>query len=920
MPARLSEERWRLVIPYLDRGLELAAGDRPAWLAALAAQDPDLARDLTDLLDQHDRLDAEGFLAGAVPRPAPRASLEGQTLDSYTLRSRLGQGGMGSVWLADRSDGRFQGVAAVKLLNASLVGRDGETRFRREGSILARLRHPCIAQLIDAGVSPQGQPYLVLEHVDGERIDDYCDSRGLGVDARVRLFLDVLAAVAHAHANLVVHRDLKPSNVLVDGGGHVKLLDFGIAKMVEGQTGETPTALTRDGESMLTPEYAAPEQLTAGDVTTATDVYALGVLLYVILAGRHPAWQESQSPADLIRAIVDTESGRVSDAAATGAQTEERAQQRATTPKRLRGVLRGDLDNIVAKALKKDPTERYASAEAMAEDLRRYLDHLPVRARADSLGYRTRKFVMRHRVVLSAAAAVAIALATGTGVAVRQARASERARDRALVELRRAEATVDFTGFLLSEATPTQGRPITNEELLARGDALLDQRYADDPASRVHMLLILADRYQENQQHDRLHATLERAFSVSRAINDVGLRSRAACSKAWALVDQAPGDAQSVAAANRLLTEALSDLAASPGSEADEAYCRVREANLANKLPDASRSVAAGRRAVALEEQRGAPVGRRFEAGLVLANAYLVEGSPEAADAQFASVMALLESQGLGRARDATLVLHNWSRVWQLKGQYLRALPLSERALDIGRERATERGAVAPLVRNHATVLCAIGRCAEALPLIEEALAKTRAEKSRRRLVAMLEYASLVHAGVGDLERAAGALREAEELLAGDPRTSPGQHALLDMYQAQLALAHGDPASAVAHAERGLTRPPAGDEELFVLLVLAEAFNERGDFAQGRAAAERAKPALNRVVGDLPHSLHTGRYRLERGIALVGLGGVEAGREDLGKAVEQLEASVGPDAAPTRRAKAHLQGMASGSVAEPRPH
>ncbi|HET9314629.1 MAG TPA: serine/threonine-protein kinase [Vicinamibacteria bacterium] len=910
MPARLSEDRWRVVIPYLDRGLELAADDRPAWLAAVAAHDPELARELTELLDQHDRLDAQGFLAGAAPRPAAAGSLEGQTLGAYTLRSRLGQGGMGSVWLGERSDGRFEGVAAVKLLNASLVGRDGEARFRREGSILARLRHPCIAQLIDAGVSPQGQPYLVLEHVDGQRVDDYCDAQGLGVDARVRLFLDVLAAVAHAHANLIVHRDLKPSNVLVDGAGRVKLLDFGIAKMMEGAAGETPTALTRDGESMLTPEYAAPEQLTAGDVTTATDVYALGVLLYILLAGRHPAWRESQSPAELVRAIVDTEATRVSDAAATGENLEERAQQRATTTKRLRGVLRGDLDNIVAKALKKAPAERYPSAEAMAEDLNRYLDQLPVRARADSLGYRTRKFVTRHQVGLGAAAAVVIALATGAGVAVQQARTAARARDRALVDLRRAEATVDFTGFLLAEATPMQGRPITNAELLAHGDALLDLRYADDPATRVHMLLILADRYQENQQYDRWHDAAERAFTFSRGISDVGLRSRAACAKALVLVDEGLRDPATMARANELLAEARSDLAASPGFEADEAYCLVREANVGNKVGEWSRSIPAAQRAVALEEARGASATRRFEAGLALGNSYLVKGAPEDADAQFTRLMQLLDSQGLGRTRDATLVLNNWSRMWQIKGRHLKALPLSERALAIGRERATERGVVSVIIRNHAAALNAVGRCAEALPLVEEVIAKARDEKSVRRMPAVLELASAVYSCVGRFDAATDALREAERLLAADPKTTPNQNAFLDEYMARLALAQGDAAAAVTHAERGLARPQVGDDILPLELVLAEAYNERGDPARARAVLERARPGIEDFVGSLPDSLWSGSYRLERGIALVGLGDVAAGREELRKAVEQLEASVGPEARSTRRAKAHLQEAA----------
>ena len=220
------------------------------------------------------------------------------------------------MWLAERADGRFEGRAAIKLLNLSLMGASpsrGEERFKREGSLLARLSHPNIARLIDAGVTASGQPYLVLEHVDGRPIDAYCDDHALGVEARIRLFLDVLGAVAHAHANLVVHRDLKPSNVLVSADGRVKLLDFGIAKLLQS---DEWGVLTREGGSALTPEFAAPEQVTGREVTTATDVYSLGVLLYLLLGGQHPAGSGFRSPANLVKAIVDTDPPRLSDAVA----------------------------------------------------------------------------------------------------------------------------------------------------------------------------------------------------------------------------------------------------------------------------------------------------------------------------------------------------------------------------------------------------------------------------------------------------------------------------------------------------------------------------------------------------------------------------------------------------------------------------
>ena len=295
----LSAERWRSLGPHLERALELDDEERAAWLAGLRADDAELADAVQALLAEHAALRQEGFLEQPLDLPR-QASLEGLRVGAYTLRSPLGEGGMGTVWLAARSDGRFEGVAAVKLLNPALLGRHGEERFRREGSILARLRHRHISHLIDAGVTSLGQPYLVLEHVDGERIDAWCDSRRLTVEARVRLFVDVLSAVAHAHQSLVVHRDIKPSNVLVREDGEVKLLDFGIAKLLAEEGG----ALTRVGEAALTPDYAAPEQLTGEDVTTATDVFGLGTLLYLLLTGRHPAHDEHSSTAQVVRAIV----------------------------------------------------------------------------------------------------------------------------------------------------------------------------------------------------------------------------------------------------------------------------------------------------------------------------------------------------------------------------------------------------------------------------------------------------------------------------------------------------------------------------------------------------------------------------------------------------------------------------------------
>ena len=405
----LTPEQWQEVSPYLDEVLEILPEQRSAWLLSLSKKSARLASLVQLLLDEQQQLRQEGFLERSPLRAG--AGLAGQKIGAYRLVSQIGQGGMGSVWLAERSDGRFERQAAVKFVSIALTARATEERFKREGSILGRLIHPHIAALLDAGISAEGSPYLILEYVDGVAIDQFCDEHRLDVDARIKLFLDVLSAVAEAHANLIVHRDIKPSNVLVRNDGQVKLLDFGIAKLLA-QEGDAASAtlLTMEDGSALTPRFAAPEQITGGTVTTATDVYALGVLLYMLLTGQHPAGQTVHSPAELIKAIVDVEAPRASGIVSRGALA---AEQRSTSPEKLRRHLSGDLDTILAKTLKKNPQERYASVTAFADDLLRYLKHETIGARPDTFVYHASKFIRRNRTVV-ALTATAIVLVIGS--------------------------------------------------------------------------------------------------------------------------------------------------------------------------------------------------------------------------------------------------------------------------------------------------------------------------------------------------------------------------------------------------------------------------------------------------------------------------------------------------------------------------
>ena len=414
---------WGRLSPLLDRALDLDPAARHDLVASLRSDEPSVADALERLLAEHDRVAASDFLETAPFAPA--APMAGRSVGGYTLVRPLGAGGMGTVWLAARSDGRFEGHVALKFLNLSGLDDAARERFRREGTLLARLSHPNIARLFDAGVSDAGQPFLVLEHVEGTRIDRYADDHRLDVGARLTLLLQVADAVAHAHANLVVHRDLKPSNVLVDGSGRTKLLDFGIAALVDESSTASPSTLTLAAGAALTPEHAAPEQAAGGTVTTATDVYALGVLLYQMLTGRHPTMPgEGSSHSVILRALAECQPRRPSDVVSAFQAVDPDCRRildaRSTTRDRLARACKGDLDTIAAKALKKDSRERYQSVEALADDVRRHLKDEPIAARPDSFAYRSRKFVRRHRLGVAAMVAVVVSLSAGMYVANRE--------------------------------------------------------------------------------------------------------------------------------------------------------------------------------------------------------------------------------------------------------------------------------------------------------------------------------------------------------------------------------------------------------------------------------------------------------------------------------------------------------------------
>ncbi|HEX6804604.1 MAG TPA: serine/threonine-protein kinase [Terriglobales bacterium] len=543
----LSPERWRELSPHLDHLLALAEADREAWLCAFEQENPDLGNTLRKLLDEQRAAASEHFLDASPRKPVIDSSLAGQAIGPYTLLRPVGQGGMATVWLAERSDGRFQRQVAIKFLHFSIAAQGGLERFKREGRILGQLAHPHIAELIDAGVTPKGEPYLVLEYVEGEPIDAYCDGRKLGVEPRIRLFLDVISAVAQAHASLVVHRDIKPSNVLVRSDGQVKLLDFGIAKLLASDA-NAPSLATVEGAGALTPQFAAPEQISAAPITTATDVYSLGVLLYLLFSGEHPAGAKLSSAAEIVKSILEMEPAHLAETV-TGERARHIAESRSTTVDKLRRELRGDLDTIVFKALKKNPAERYPSVTALSADLHRYLRHEPISARPDSTAYRARKFIQRNRtaVALGGLALFAIfAGATGTLIQARTARRQRdfafAQRDRAELERDRANRVTDFMTDMFKVSDPTEARASgrSTREILDKAAGNIETGLAKDPELQARMMHVMGNVYKNLGIYDRAESLLRRAMdSAQRNFGPTNSETMGAMSDlSWVLSQQ----------------------------------------------------------------------------------------------------------------------------------------------------------------------------------------------------------------------------------------------------------------------------------------------------------------------------------------------------------------------------------------------
>lgn len=499
----MSAEFTRAALVQFDTWAEMPEAERAGWLTGLAAREPAVYQRLLALIQADERASGATFL---LPPVAP-ASLVGKMFGPWRVTSLIGTGGMAQVWLARRVDGLFEGMAAIKLLRLAALDAAASERFAREGQMLARLSHPNIARLLDAGVTAAGERFLVLEYIDGARIDSWCNRRRLTLTQRIELFIVVCKAVAHAHENLVVHRDLKPTNIFVTSAGEVKLLDFGIAKLLDDEAGPGGKRqdLTREVGAALTPVYAAPEQIASGPISTATDVYALGVVLYELLNGARPPVRAN--PDDLQEPLWSLQSP--SD------ETMRIAEERATSVKTLRKALRGDVALVVAKAMRSNPSERYHSALELAEDLRRVLENRPVHASPESKLYRARKYLQRHVVAVSIASLMLLSIVAGVTGTVISSRAAVR-------EAQRAVAVKRFLLDLFEQARGSlhggvEAREATLNDLLQAGADRVEAAFASQPEIRDEVFQILVELYTDTGTRQQTEQLARRRLAAARS-------------------------------------------------------------------------------------------------------------------------------------------------------------------------------------------------------------------------------------------------------------------------------------------------------------------------------------------------------------------------------------------------------------------
>lgn len=804
----MSPEDWRTVKKLLEAALARDESQRARYLQETCASAPELRREVEALLALEEEADA--FLeTPAVDLHQPREPLleEGRVVDRYRVVREIGAGGMGRVYLAERADEEFDREVALKVLKRGLDTDEIVSRFRRERQILANLQHASIAQMLDGGSTEEGLPYFVAEHVEGTPIDQYCEQHELSVDGRLELFAQVCDAVQYAHRSLVVHRDLKPGNILITEDGAPKLLDFGIAKLLGPDHGGV--TLTHSGIEFRTPEAASPEQILGGPITTASDVYSLGALLYLLLTGHNPHTLDGSSRQEVEQAVCDRLPARPSRVA----------------PEDRRRKLRGDLDNIVLTALRKEPDRRYGSVQELAEDIRRYLASLPVRASGDAWSYRFGKLVRRHTLAFGATAVVLLLILLFGVVSFVLLNRTER-------ERQRAERVSDFLVELLTLPSPgeSRGEDLTVREALDAGRERIFEGLEGEPELRAELLHTMARAYQSLGLYEDAASLFTEAVELRR---------------------EHPGKEHS------LLAESLHGLAGAKQALGDE-----------------QATAALLREALAIQRTEQNVDHPEYAKGLNNLAIHLEDrGDLEEAERLHREALALKRKQLAPEDPEIAVSLHNLAGVLSLQGDHAEAETLFRRALPI---RRRHHGRISPEVartlNSLATVVEARGNLDEAEGLYRESLAIRRELYPDRHpgLAVSLSNLGLLLQKREKLDEAETLFREALEILEQYlPQDHPNRGVVLRNL-ASLLLDRGQAAEAEPLAREALeifrgSLEPGSWRIADAESVLGGCLAQLGRYEEATPLLLGAYPLLKESEG--PAGSHT-RRALERIIRL----------------------------------------------------
>ncbi len=892
--------RWKQVQTLFEAALDHPPAERPSFLADACLDDEALLREVASLLaadeNAHPLLDTSAVAAWQLPDDAfPPGVLrsEGERVGPYRIVRSIGQGGMGTVFLAERADGLFEQQVALKLVRGGMLSGRVVRRFEVERQILARLQHPNIARLLDGGVTAEGQPFFAMEYVDGIPLDRHCAAEDSDVRKRVALLQTVGEAVQYAHRSLIVHRDLKPSNVLVTSGGTVKLLDFGIAKMLA-DAEDASTAITQTGQQVMTPAYAAPEQLAGDPVTTATDVYALGVMLYELLAGERP------HADDRIEAVRG----------GTPPAPDAPSSRAPTTRHR---HIHGDLDLICLKALRPEPERRYDSAGQLADDLRRYLDGRPIEARPDTTGYRIRTFVRRHRTATLAAAAVAMLIVAL--VAFYTVRLAEE-RDRARLEAERAEQVADFLTGLFEDADPaaTGGEAVSARDVLDVGARRIDRELSDRPELQSSLFGVIGEVYQNIGAYDASRTHLERSLELARETPSMEDGEIADYMRVLARLYQETGQYDD---ADRLYREALGLLTPTSASarlriaRTHHAYgtlhWEMRDMRAADSLYVLAQST--------IEDEL--PQTHWLQSTLIEDRATIVfeEGRLEEAGTGYAEALRLRRAAHPGDHPNIALSLNNLAMVRRHQGRYATAESLYTASLDIRVRLFGERHPDVAHTLNHlGRLYYNMGDYDRAEPFARRAMALRADLYGEKHVSTISSMGSLAGtlAARGDAGEAIDILQQARDYLL--EAVGP-DHAYVGVYSGRIASLHhtqghmeaAEPLFLESIRIYRLTSPRGDYRGSTVLVRYAEFLMDAGRPAEATPHLEEAIQVTANIHG--ADAWQVARIRSVLGQCLVDLGRYDAANTHLTESVEILTDAHGPDDPRTKEAKQRLDAF-----------